>query len=158
MSSTAGAPVANAPRGSRGVRLAWFRFGTYGRQRWPAYLYLVLLLGLVGRVALGSVAAAGRTRSAFPAFLRSTNPSDLDIDNGNYDPALLAKVGALPEVTSVQSYVALNIFPINPNGSVDFTNPFGDTEKAGTLSKLYISQDKLSIVAGRMLGPSIRGR
>jgi FtsX-like permease family len=156
MRSTADAPAAQTPSGSRGVRLAWFRFGAYGPQRWSAYLYLVLLVGLVGGVALGSVAAARRTQSAFPAFLVSTNPSDLDIDNGTYNPKLLAKVRALPNVTSVQSYVSLNILPIKPDGSLDFANPFGNLEEAGTLSNLYIRQDKLTIVAGRMLDPHLR--
>ena len=156
MSPSTGRPGGKAPLSSRSLRLAWFRFGAYGRQRWPAYLYLVLLIGLVGGVALGSVAAARRTQSAFPAFLASTNPSDLDIDNGTYDPTLLAKVSALPDVTSVQSYVSLNVVPINPNGTVDPANPFGNLEEAGTLSKLYISQDRVTIVAGRMLDPHRR--
>ena len=92
MRPKAGAPADDARLGSRGLRLAWFRFGAYGPQWWAAYPNLVLLLGLVGGVALGSAAAARRTQSAFPAFLACTNPSNLDIDNGTYDPALLAKV------------------------------------------------------------------
>jgi hypothetical protein len=156
MSSTAGTANEGGATGARRLGLAWFRFQVYGRDRWPAYLSLVLLIGLVGGVALGSVAAARRTQSAFPAFLASTNPSDLDIDNGEYDPKLLKQVAGLPQVTSVQSYVSLNIYPVKPNGTADQANPFGNLEEAGTLSKLYLSQDKVTIVAGRMLDPRRR--
>jgi hypothetical protein len=156
MSATVSTASGSAPAGGRRVGLIRFRFRAYGRDRWPAYLSLVLLVGLVGGVALGSMAAARRTESAFPAFLRSTNPSDLDIDNGNYDPTLLKQVAALPLVTSVQSYVSLNIYPVHPNGMADISNPFGNLEEVGTLSKLYIRQDKVTIVAGRMLDPRRR--
>jgi hypothetical protein len=156
MSSTSSTTPRSAATGARRLGLAWFRFRAYGRDRWPAYLSLVLLIGLVGGVALGSVAAARRTQSAFPAFLASTNPSDLDIDNGTYDPKLLKQVAALPLVTSVQPYVSLNIYPVKPNGTANLANPFGNLEEVGTLSKLYLSQDKLTIVAGRMLDPRRR--
>ena len=65
--------------GSRVLRVAWYRCrATFGR-RWGGYLGLVLLIGLVGGIALGSAAAARRTESSFPVFLASTNPSDLSV-------------------------------------------------------------------------------
>ena len=139
-------------RGRRS-ELVGFRFPQELRRRWRTYLALVLLLGLVGGVALGSIAAARTTQSSFPAFLKTTNPSDLDIDNGPFDPALLRRVAKLPGVTSVQTYVAVNIAPVHPDGTADVNNPFGDAEAVGTLSKLYISQDKITIIDGRMLDP-----
>jgi hypothetical protein len=48
-------------------------------RRWGGYLGLVLLIGLIGGVALGSAAAASRTESSFSVFLASTNPSDLSV-------------------------------------------------------------------------------
>jgi hypothetical protein len=43
------------------MRVGWYRFAaTFGR-RWGGYLTLVLLIGLIGGIALGSVAAARRT-------------------------------------------------------------------------------------------------
>ena len=139
-------------RGRRS-ELVGFRFPQELRRRWRTYLALVVLLGLVGGVALGSIAAARTTQSSFPAFLKTTNPSDLDIDNGPYDPALLRRVAKLPGVTSVQTYVSLNVAPVHPDGTPDMNNPFGDAEAVGTLSKLYISQDKITIIDGRMLDP-----
>ena len=112
-------------RGRRS-ELVGFRFPQELRRRWRTYLALVLLLGLVGGVALASIAAARTTQSSFPAFLKTTNPSDLDIDNGPYDPALLRRVAKLPGVTSVQTYVAVNIAPVHPDGTADVNNPFGE--------------------------------
>lgn len=64
---------------SRVLRVAWYRFqGTLGR-RWGGYLAVVLLIGLVGGLAMGAVAAARRTQASFPTFLASTDPSDLSV-------------------------------------------------------------------------------
>ena len=69
---------------------------TFGRQ-WGAYLSLVLLIGLIGGVAMGSIAAARRTQSAYPAFLAATDASDLTMSTygitnnssaSNYSPML----------------------------------------------------------------------
>jgi hypothetical protein len=137
----------------RHAHLAWYRFRREFRRRWGGYLGLLLLVALVGGVSLASMAGARATQSAFPAFLQSTNPSDIDIDNGPYDPSLLRQVAHLPGVTSLQTYVALNLSPIYPNGTPNFQTPIGDVEVAGTLHRLYIDQDKVTIVAGRMLNP-----
>ena len=61
------------------IRVAWFRFRATFTREWTGYLALVLLIGLVGGLALGVLAGARRTQSSYPAFLRSTNPSDLSI-------------------------------------------------------------------------------
>ena len=59
------------------MAVAWYRFtATFGR-RWGGYLAIVLLIGMIGGIAMASVAAARRTQSSYPAFLASTNPSDL---------------------------------------------------------------------------------
>ena len=57
--------------------VAWYRFRATFRRRWGSYVALVLLVGFIGGIAMGAVAAGRRTQSAFPAFLKSTNPSDL---------------------------------------------------------------------------------
>ena len=64
------------------VRVAWYRFRSTLPDRWGGYLALVLLLGFVGGLAMGAVAAARRTQSAFPAYLASTRPSDLTVLTG----------------------------------------------------------------------------
>ena len=54
--------------------------------------------------------------------------------------------------------MSLNIVPIHQDGTPHLANPFGNLEEAGTLSNLYISQDKLTIVAGRILDPHVRNQ
>src|SRR5438552_775775 len=59
------------------VRVAWYRFRVTFRRRLGSYLALVLLVGLVGGIALGSIAAGRRTQSSFPAFVAGVNPPAL---------------------------------------------------------------------------------
>ena len=44
-------------------QLCWYRFRTTLGRRWTDYLTLALLIGLIGGLAMGSVAAARRTDS-----------------------------------------------------------------------------------------------
>ena len=74
-------------RGADTFRVAWYRFRCTWSERWAGYLALVMLLGLLGGLAMGSVAAARRTQAAFPAYLASTKPSDLTVLTGLYGVA-----------------------------------------------------------------------
>jgi hypothetical protein len=56
------------------------------RRRWRALAGIALLLGLVGGLSLFAVAGARRTQSAYPRFLRSTNPSTMAVDVGGLGP------------------------------------------------------------------------
>ena len=62
------------------LTVGWYRFRATWRRRWPGYLGIVLLVGLVGGLAMGSVAGARRTQSSYPTFLARTNPSDLLVE------------------------------------------------------------------------------
>ena len=70
---------------------------------------------------------------------------------------LTARSGGRRTCTSCSSS-SLNILPIKPDGVPDLANPFGNLEEAGTISNLYLGQDKLTIVAGRMLDPHLRNQ
>ena len=88
------------------LRVAWYRFRATLGHRWGGYLSVVLLVGLMGGVAMGSIAAARRTQSSFSVFLAGTNPSDLSVPtfgaagNGsagvNYSAVLTKKIAQLP--------------------------------------------------------------
>jgi hypothetical protein len=87
------------------LRVAWYRFwATFGR-RWPGYLAIVLLIGLIGGTAMASIAAARRTQASFATFLASTNPSDLSVNDGvtavKIHPALagLRRIGTISSTT-----------------------------------------------------------
>ena len=50
--------------GADAIKVAWYRFRCTWGTRWTGYLALILLLGMVGGLAIGSVAAARRTQAA----------------------------------------------------------------------------------------------
>ena len=102
--------------------VAWYRFRATFRRRWGSYVALVLLVGIIGGIAMGAVAAGRRTQSAFPAFLKSTNPSDLiaefSANSGtSYDPTIVNKIAHLPHVKHVESFVVLSAGVLKPDGS-----------------------------------------
>jgi hypothetical protein len=139
------------------ARVAWYRFRRTLRRRWSGYLAITLLLGLVGGLAMGSVAAARRTQSAFPAYLNSTHPADLTVLTGlygvagsqGYDPAVIAKIAALPGVRHVSTYLGLNAALLGPGapGAAEL-QPL-----PGSLDGEYFTTDQVTVVAGRMADP-----
>ena len=103
------------------LRVAWYRFRATLPRRWGGSVALVLLVGLLGGLAIASVAAARRTQSSFPAFLASTNPSDMglatsvyDPSSGSpgYDPSIVREIARLPHVKHVESWAGLNLLPL----------------------------------------------
>ena len=115
------------------ARVVWYRCRTTFGRRWGAYLALVLLIGLIGGIAMGSIAAARRTQSSYPAFLAATNASDLTmstygIGNGssaasNYSPMLTSEIAHLPEVKRVESWVGAGVIPVEPDGAPNLNAP-----------------------------------
>ncbi len=57
------------------LRVGWYRLRRSFRRRSVGYLSVVLVIGLVGGVAMASMAGARRTQSSYPRFLAGTNPS-----------------------------------------------------------------------------------
>src|SRR5664279_5345166 len=89
----------------------WFQ-NTFAR-RWPSYLALVLLIGAVGGVAMGSLSGARRTASSYNTFLASTNPSDMSVLM--YARNISSELAGLPLVRRV-SVVAFYV-GVTPAGS-----------------------------------------
>jgi hypothetical protein len=85
------------------LRPAWYRLRAALRRDRAGYLAIVLIVGLVGGLAMGSVAAARRTQSAFPRILAASNPSDLDVDPGPYSDRMIDQISHLPRVRSAES-------------------------------------------------------
>jgi hypothetical protein len=97
---------------------SWYRFATSWRRLGPGYPALILIVGLGGGLALGSVAAARRTASSYSVFLASTNPSDLTIESAGGGPGpftmaldqrFVDAISKFPHVRRVESYVALGV-------------------------------------------------
>jgi hypothetical protein len=136
------------------LSVSWYRFrATIGRQ-WTGYLVLSLLIALLGGLAIGSIAAARRTESSYPTFLAQTNPSDMDIDLGPYNPALLEKIRHLPQVKAIESYVAPNLAPVSPTGRIAPSGFQSGLQVESSINGLYFNQDKITILRGRMADPS----
>jgi hypothetical protein len=138
------------------LRVAWYRFRCTLRARWSGYLALTLLLGLIGGLAIGSVAAARRTQGAYPAYLAATSPSDLTVLTGlstsqesGYDPAVIAKIAALPGVRHVASYALVNVAILGLNGA-PVALPFVAGELPGSVDGAYFTTDRVTVVQGRL--------
>jgi len=146
----------------RVLRVAWYRFRVTLRARWGGLLALVLLIGLLGGLAIGAVAAARRTQSSFPAYLASTNPSDLVVttavssDAFGYDRARIRTISRLRHVRRVQSYAGfLNVRKLGPDGApVRGGNGSGPQPLlVGSVDGEYFTQDRVSVIKGRMADP-----
>jgi ABC-type antimicrobial peptide transport system permease subunit len=136
------------------TRVGWYWFRANFSRRWVNYLTIILLVGAIGGLALGSVAAARRTQSSYNTFLASTNPSDLTVTL--YAPNIASKLARLPYVrhVGVSSY-SVNAFPIGKHGVPIITTAFanGTVTNAGSLIGEYFSEDRVALVDGRMANP-----
>ena len=89
-------------------------------RRWTNYLTIVLLVGAIGGLALGSVAAARRTQSSYNTFLASTNPSDLAMTV--FAPNIASDLARLPLVKHVGvSTYSVNAFSRGKHGLPTFS-------------------------------------
>lgn len=137
------------------ARVGWFWFRTNYARRWTNYLTIIVLIGSIGGLALGSVAAARRTQSSYNMFLASTNPSDLTLTVGA--PNISSKLARLPLVKHVGvSTYSVNAFAPNQSGLPTFPKALvnGTVTMSGSLVDEYFREDRVAIVEGRM--PNVR--
>ncbi len=140
------------------LRTGWYRLSTSWRRWAGGYVALVLVVGLGGGLALGSVAAARRTASSFSVFLASTNPSDVTIEPAGGGAIDLAKdrqlteaIARFPHVRHVESYVAMGAnFTV---GSRTFSDNGGSVVLVGSVDGLLFDQDQLTVTEGRRANP-----
>ena len=146
----------------RGTRLtvARYHFRATFRKAWAGYLSIVLLVGLVGGVAMGSIAGARRTQSTFPAYLTATKASNLQLQTSTItnefgtDP-LIGRLARLPHVQHVADAPYLLVIPLGPNGKA-IPSAFNDNDVAelGSVGGMYFSQDRATVAQGRMADPA----
>jgi len=138
------------------LRPAAYRLRATIRRRFTGYLSIVLLIGFLGGIAMGAVAAGRRTQSAFPTFLASTNPSDVLAQyspSGNgYVAAVIDGVAHLPLVTHAESYSVLSAGVLNADGTAR-TDPTR-IPIAGSVDGGLFDQDRFTVTEGRMADPS----
>lgn len=141
------------------LTVIWYRFLATFRRRWPGYLTIVVLIGLVGGVAMASIAGARRTQSSYPTFLASTNPSDMNVsvfnaaNGGGPGPTLTKELSRLPGVERVRAVEAPAIIPLAKNGAPNL-ELLSDLGIGGSVDGEYFEQDRLTIVQGRMANPN----
>ncbi len=142
----------------RVLPVAWYRFRATLHRRRGGYLTVVVLVGLLGGVAMGAIAGARRTQSAFPAYLAATKASDLQFLA--YGPAnvpttnLLAQLRREPGVKSVGSSPYLLMEQLGANGRpVSGGANTGDIQELGSEGGMYVTQDRVTVAEGRLADP-----
>ena len=145
------------------LRVAWYRFRATLGHRWSGYLSVALLVGLVGGVAMGSIAAARRTQSSFSVFLASTNPSDLSMPtfgagavnsaSPNYSATLTKEIADLPGVRHAEAWINVNGAPMDAHGGPRL-GAINEIQPVASVDGLFFDQDRLAVTAGRMADPS----
>ena len=145
--------------------LVWeasYRFRACFRIRRGGYLALLLLIGVVGGVAMAAVAGARRTQSSFPVYLASTNPGDV-LAFTEFDP--VTGTGYSPGVDRAIArvrYVRHAVDVIGFDGTLRTLGPArlggvpGEAPPSfeGSTDGEYFTQDRVSVVQGRMADPS----
>ena len=140
------------------ARVVRYRTGATVRRAWLGWLGVVVLVGLLGGVAMASVAAARRTQSSYPTFLASTNPSNLSasiylVQSGNSTTSILPVLrGDRSLVRTVREVVVAHVAPLEPNGAPN-VNALENVNFLGSLDGEFIHQDRLTIVAGHAANP-----
>lgn len=127
------------------VAFYWWR-ATRGRS-WRTVLMVALIGGLLGAVALGALAGARRTASAYGRYLQSSNSSDVFVNIPGPFLQPIPKIAALPGVRESSAWLGLDAFPVIA-GRVD--DSFLDSNLVGSFNGDYFRQDRMTVVAGRL--------
>ncbi|MDE3087580.1 MAG: hypothetical protein KGJ77_12570, partial [Acidobacteriota bacterium] len=154
------------PEARTGLRLVRYRLRASLRAQMPGYLSIVLLLGLLGGLALGSLEAARRTASSFTELWASTDPTQLAgiagvLDpligsNSGYDPAVARAVRALPGVEAVGQQAGIDFLPLQADGRLlDAPNfyPPSAGNGNGSVDGEFFHLDRVLVSQGRMADP-----
>ncbi len=145
------------------VRESSYRFRATFCRRWAGYLTLVVLIGLVGGVAMAAVAGARRTQSSFPAYLASTNPSDMQmftefapITGTGYSEKVAAAAARVPNVERAVTVVGfdgnLQVLGRSPSG-VPGEAPPALEGSTGSDAEDFAT-DRVTVLQGRMANPA----
>ena len=133
------------------LTVALYRFRATFRQRWPGYLAITLLIGLVGGVAMASIAGARLTDSSYPTFLAGTNPSDLLVQpttSVSCTSGLISQIARLPQVKRVSCADSYSAATLTPSGGVNKVL-LAQVELIASVDGEYSRQDRVTITAGR---------
>jgi ABC-type lipoprotein release transport system permease subunit len=136
------------------LNVPWYWFRASLARRFTNYLSIALLIGLVGGIAMGSLIAAQRTSSSYNVFLKSTNPSDIDMTIGA--PSLYKELSHLPLVKHVGMATLYDGAFLQGRDGKPSASPALLAGKVITVASLngeFFSLDKVAVDHGRMANP-----
>jgi hypothetical protein len=130
--------------------LYWWR--ATARRSWRQALLLALLGGLLGAVALGAVAGARRTSTAYDRYLTSIRASDVFVNVPGRLPAepVLRPIRLISQrrgIVSSATYIGLVARAVI-HGRADPS--FNGPGLIGSLDGEYFRQDRMTVLAGRL--------
>ena len=132
------------------MRIAWYACRRNLAADLAVTVVVALIGGLLGAVALGALAGARRTDSAYGRYLRAMKASDVMVDiPGPMLPAITA-VEHAPGATSSAAWIGLNADPVI-HGKIDYR--FLTNALAGSLDGEFYRQDKVTVLAGKLPSP-----
>jgi hypothetical protein len=137
------------------LRVAWYRYRATFALQLSGYLSIVLLIGLIGGLAMASVAAGRRTQSSYPTFLASTNPSNLTLAvfqasaNAGAFTSLKPAIERLPDVKDVVTAGTLPLIDIGVNGAPQLSS-LANINFVSSLDGMTVHQDRLALLQGRL--------
>jgi hypothetical protein len=122
------------------------------RRSWRTAVAVALIVGLLGAVALGALAGARRTASAYDRYQASINASDAFVNVPGPVPGMPATrpvtlIAGLPGITASAAYLGLDANPV-VHGHVD--DDFLTADLVGSLTGAYFRQDRMTVLAGRL--------
>jgi FtsX-like permease family len=127
--------------------IAWYTWRASWRKSWRAALVIAVIGGLLGAVALGALAGARRTDTAYGRYLASINASTVMIDVPGPFLPVIQHIEHLPGSSSSGAWLALNATPVI-DGKPD--DSFLTDAIAGSLDGEYFRQDKVTVLAGHL--------
>jgi hypothetical protein len=134
-----------------GMSIAFYACRATWRQMWRITVLVAIIGGLLGSVALGAVAAARRTDSAYGRYLRSVNASDVMVDVPGPFISFVKAIEHAPGVASSAAWIGVDAAPVI-RGKVD--DSFLTDAISGSLGGEYYRQDKVTVLAGKLPPPS----
>jgi hypothetical protein len=135
--------------------LYWWR-GTW-QSSWRTAVTIALLTGILGAVALGALAGARRTASAYGRYLASINVSDVFVNVPGIVPGVpvarpIQLISRLGGISASSAYLGLDADPV-VHGRVDDafqTNNMTGSFSAPHIAAGFLQQDRVSVLAGRV--------
>ncbi len=121
------------------------------RRRWPTFVVIGVLFGLVAGIGLGCLAGARRTATLFERHLAASSASHVEIDPGTPTPEVDRAIRALPGVVEASYWTSVSAYPLGPDGLLDESYGGG---LVFTTDGRYLGMDRVAVAEGRRLDPA----